>query len=1463
MKSLNGNGFREYYNVQTRMDNSGNIYVAAGYNSIDSIVNSSSIYAKHPAGFVLIKYSSAMSQTWVKTYESAYCDFKSLHVTTTGDAFVAVTEAVTNEGRNARLYKYASSNGALASNYPLNYNSGGTNNDEAFGVITDNSSGFIYLAATDSFGTSSQGIMLRRYSNVTTPVTQWTKIYNTAGTVEKGLSLIINNNEPVIVGESFNSSKNYILLSYAASTGNYNFATSIPQDANYSDVNFCQFTRSTNNDLYFGFKGLNSGNTVDGVVYKYSFGGLFLNSFTLTSNSTILDDKLRAIDLNTNVVIAMSTNNGSNFIAQKFDPSNNPLWSTPFTASNFSLTDAKSESGTQSSIYVTGTINDVSTEGIDTKIIKINTTGSQSFSQTYDNTSYTSSENSSSIIVSSSGAIGVAGLITETSSSIIKVFTLSYNNLGTQQGAKVYSDNNDNARNTVTDASGNVYVSGNSTDASNLNDIYVSKYNSAGALLWTTRIGTSLKDETTAARQLSIDNNGNLFVVGTVVNATTDVLIACVKTSNGAQKFITSFNGTGNSFDIPYSSVADGLGNVYITGETRVSGTNRNVMLLKYSSTGSQLLSVNYEGTAAGNDIGRDVTLDGTGNIYIAAESVTSSSNTADITLIKYSAAGSFAWAKSINDANGADLAGAVKVYTTDSIYIVGSKFNAAVNTDAIAALYNAAGTQTWIATFNSGTNNETANNIALNQSGAIAVSGQTNAADILIWKVNANGTQAFSQTYNGAGSGSDFERGIYINASGNVFVGGYFRNTSSVDDGILLQYDNSGSLANSIVIHLNSTNLVNSVFFDGLGKAIVIGSTNNASSTDALISSYSIPFTDLPPSISSVSNQSTCGAVVGPLSINLTDESVNTVSVTASSNNTSVISNSNIIISGTGANRTINITPTSSQTGLVTITLTATDAGSNSVNTTFTIDVKTLPVKPIITADASLSFCAGGSVNLTSSYISGNTWSTSATSNSISVSSANTITVSVNNVCGTSTSDPITTTILPQPVAQVISASTSTNICAGAAVTISGNGNGTWNTGSTNSSISASNAGAYFVVTTNSCGSVSSNIINVNVNPLPVPTITGASGFCPNSTTTLATSQTYVSYVWTGNINNASLLVNNAGTYSVSVVDNNGCSGSISVIISACVSSVPNTQLRSIDCGKINLVPSAQIACNPVAGATNYEFEFRDINTNALYATKVMTSTIIAPGNITPNLNWSTQYSCRVRAKVGGVWGVFSAACTIGMTANPALVGVGNTKLSTKWCNKTNISTTATIDCIQISMASRYEFEFVDAATSAVSIVQSPTKYLSLSTISPAIIAGHTYNVRVRAKVYTTWGNFSDVCSMAFASVARYADNNETSQLDQNKSEESSIESFDDAKLDLNIYPNPFNEGFTFQLNKLPMPNASYSIYNSVGQLMYSKTISTINVNVSADDLAAGVYFLICTNGEEVINKRVIKNNK
>jgi hypothetical protein len=332
-------------------------------------------------------------------------------------------------------------------------------------------------------------------------------------------------------------------------------------------------------------------------------------------------------------------------------------------------------------------------------------------------------------------------------------------------------------------------------------------------------------------------------------------------------------------------------------------------------------------------------------------------------------------------------------------------------------------------------------------------------------------------------------------------------------------------------------------------------------------------------------------------------------------------------------------------------------------------------------------------------------------------------------------------------------------------------------------------------------------------------------------------------------------LSVNTAGTYQVVVTDANGCSGNASVNISACISTVPNTQLRSVDCGKLNLVPGSQVACNAVAGATNYEFEFRDVVTNAVYATRVTTSTILAPGVVVPALNWNTQYQCRVRARVGGVWGNFSTSCIIGMAPNPAVVGVANTKLSAKWCNKSNIGLATTIDCIQISMANRYEFEFTDVLTSAVSTIQQSSKYLVLSSVTPALVAGHTYQVKVRARVSTTWGSFSDVCTLGIASSARYAEPEAVST-----STDETDETFAENAFEVKLYPNPVSTFMSLQMNKLPEENASVSIYNSIGALMYSAKLLNASQEIELSSLSAGIYFVFIQNGNETQNTRIIK---
>ena len=87
----------------------------------------------------------------------------------------------------------------------------------------------------------------------------------------------------------------------------------------------------------------------------------------------------------------------------------------------------------------------------------------------------------------------------------------------------------------------------------------------------------------------------------------------------------------------------------------------------------------------------------------------------------------------------------------------------------------------------------------------------------------------------------------------------------------------------------------------------------------------------------------------------------------------------------------------------------------SNTSSST-TVTVTTTPATPTITAGGATSFCSGGSVVLSSSSPSLNTWSNGATTQSITVSAANSYTVTAGNVGCSATSSPIIVTVNPLP---------------------------------------------------------------------------------------------------------------------------------------------------------------------------------------------------------------------------------------------------------------------------------------------------------------------------------------------------------------------------------------------------------------------------------------------------------------
>ena len=95
-------------------------------------------------------------------------------------------------------------------------------------------------------------------------------------------------------------------------------------------------------------------------------------------------------------------------------------------------------------------------------------------------------------------------------------------------------------------------------------------------------------------------------------------------------------------------------------------------------------------------------------------------------------------------------------------------------------------------------------------------------------------------------------------------------------------------------------------------------------------------------PTISDVTNLSIpSGGTTGPLSVTVGDAetAVGSLVVTGSSSNTTLVPNANVVIGGSGASRTVTVTPVSGLTGTSTITVTV-DDGSLTTSDTFVLTV-------------------------------------------------------------------------------------------------------------------------------------------------------------------------------------------------------------------------------------------------------------------------------------------------------------------------------------------------------------------------------------------------------------------------------------------------------------------------------------------------------------------------------------------
>ena len=125
--------------------------------------------------------------------------------------------------------------------------------------------------------------------------------------------------------------------------------------------------------------------------------------------------------------------------------------------------------------------------------------------------------------------------------------------------------------------------------------------------------------------------------------------------------------------------------------------------------------------------------------------------------------------------------------------------------------------------------------------------------------------------------------------------------------------------------------------------------------------------------------------------------------------------------ISGTGFDIEFNVNPLASE--VYNVLATNSNACSGTLVDLSSVTVHSLPSKPVITASGPTTFCNGENVDLSSSAADAYLWNTGETSQTITVDTSGTysLTVTDANGCISPQSDPVAVTVLPLPVVNIL----------------------------------------------------------------------------------------------------------------------------------------------------------------------------------------------------------------------------------------------------------------------------------------------------------------------------------------------------------------------------------------------------------------------------------------------------------
>ncbi|NVO04285.1 MAG: SBBP repeat-containing protein [Bacteroidetes bacterium] len=365
----------------------------------------------------------------------------------------------------------------------------------------------------------------------------------------------------------------------------------------------------------------------------------------------------------------------------------------------------------------------------------------------------------------------------------------------------------------VTDKTGNVYITGFTTDTTDLVNLITLKYNSLGQLLWMQHY-----DSVGSFSKIAVDDSGNVYIGGqnypnllTIkynsfgnlhwVKTYTGNLVFDIITDDSSNVYITGYSNDNKFTTIKYNSLGnfkwvaqdgpamgmsdsyitlDNNRNVYVTarGYDTTAATTCNT--IKYNSSGEKQWERIYSGNfLPGLAAPMDMKYDANGFIYVLAVTTNNNDGDGDIAVIKYDTLGNHVWTSTKSFTNYYDVPKAMAIDISGNAYVTGNIYPTGGTVDTIVTMkFNTLGTFKWAKSYSLGFfNNDEASEITIDSLGNIYVVGRSsdasNRENFVTIKYDSLGNEIWVGRYKNSLNSSDYGNSIGLDNNGNVYISG------------------------------------------------------------------------------------------------------------------------------------------------------------------------------------------------------------------------------------------------------------------------------------------------------------------------------------------------------------------------------------------------------------------------------------------------------------------------------------------------------------------------------------------------------------------------------------------------------------------------------------------------------------------------------------------------------------------